>query len=280
MDSSLIKLDLVRAVEDNTREFLLALGRAGGGEERDDATIQWTVGGSPIDYHNCVVRAELPPAQVDAAIADFCAALAHHHVPGTWHLGPFTQPATLGERLPAHGFTDGGEDVGMALKLAALPVAWPMPPGLTVERVQTAAQLEEFAGVLAAGFGEGEREARWVQAMYARIGLGEETDWRHYLGRMADAPVATASLFLSGPPGESSNRVGGLYFICTHPVWRGQGIGSAITYATLQAAQQIGCRLAVLGASSMGLSIYERLGFVAVCRMLLYNWEPQAETVP
>lgn len=37
-----------RAVEDNEAEFLLALGRAGGGCERDDAEIMWVIGGSPI----------------------------------------------------------------------------------------------------------------------------------------------------------------------------------------------------------------------------------------
>ena len=46
---------LIRAIEENTAAFLLALGRAGGGEERDDSEITWTIGGSPLSYHNAVV---------------------------------------------------------------------------------------------------------------------------------------------------------------------------------------------------------------------------------
>lgn len=50
---------LTPAIEANLAELLLALGRAGGAEERDEPSIQWVIGGSPIDYHNCVVRADL-----------------------------------------------------------------------------------------------------------------------------------------------------------------------------------------------------------------------------
>ena len=61
---------VARAVEDNEAEFLLALGRAGGGRERDDAEITWVIGGSPIAYHNCVVRADFGPERADAAITE------------------------------------------------------------------------------------------------------------------------------------------------------------------------------------------------------------------
>ncbi len=256
------------AVEQNVCDFLLALGRAGGAEERDEPGIQWTVGGSPIDYHNCVVRADLTPDATDAAIRGFCAALDQHGVPGTWHIGPSTRPDDLGARLLAQGFTPGGEEVGMALDLATLPDTHPTPAGMTVERVAQQTQLDAFEAVLASGFGEGEREARWVCEMYARIGLGDETAWRHYLGRLDGTTVAAASLFLTGD-------VGGLYFISTAPAWRKRGIGSAITYAALQGARQARCRWAVLSASRAGLPIYQRLGMAEVCRFDLYEWPPQ-----
>src|SRR6476660_7901346 len=60
---------LSEAIEANTRAFLLALGRAGGAEERNDPSIQWVIGGSPLAYHNCVVRATLSPDAVEDAIA-------------------------------------------------------------------------------------------------------------------------------------------------------------------------------------------------------------------
>jgi hypothetical protein len=39
---------IIVAIEANAREFLLTLGRLGGGEERDEPAIQWIIGGAPI----------------------------------------------------------------------------------------------------------------------------------------------------------------------------------------------------------------------------------------
>jgi hypothetical protein len=38
------------AIEANGAEFLLAMGRAGGGSERNDDRLAWTIGRSPIHY--------------------------------------------------------------------------------------------------------------------------------------------------------------------------------------------------------------------------------------
>src|SRR3982751_496880 len=97
--------DLAHAVEANGAAFLLALGRAGGGEERAEPQIEWTIGGSPIDYHNAVVRADRAPVQADQVIAESIERLRAYDVPGTWHVGPSTRPADIGARLIAHGFT-------------------------------------------------------------------------------------------------------------------------------------------------------------------------------
>jgi len=51
---------LTQAIEENGAEFLLVLGRAAGAELRDER-VSWTIGNCPIDYHNAVVRADLPP---------------------------------------------------------------------------------------------------------------------------------------------------------------------------------------------------------------------------
>ena len=108
---------VARAVEDNEAEFLLALGRAGGGRERDDAEITWVIGGSPIAYHNCVVRADLEPERADPAITESQNLMRTSGVAGSWHVGPSMRPTDLGTRLEAHGF-EGGPEPGMAADLA------------------------------------------------------------------------------------------------------------------------------------------------------------------
>jgi GNAT superfamily N-acetyltransferase len=257
--------DLARAVEQNGAEFLLALGRAGGGEERAEPHIQWTIGGSPIDYHNAVVRADLAPEQADQVIAESIARLQAYGVPGTWHVGPSMRPSDLGARLIAHGFSYAGDDIGMAADLSALPATLAMPPTLAIERVRDERDLAIWARTLAAGFGEGEREAAWTGEMYRRIGLGDERPWRHYLGRIGGTPVATASMFLGA-------GVAGIYFVFTAEQARRQGIGAAITHAALRDACALGYRTGVLGASDLGYSVYQRMGFRECCRIGIYEW--------
>jgi len=256
---------MATAIEANTIEFLLALGRAGGAEERNDAAIQWVIGGSPIGYHNCVVRADLAPDQVDGAIEASIARFRTHSVPGSWHVGPSMRPVDAGERLEAHGF-GAGEEPGMAADLHALRENVSAPAALQIERVRDDSALKAWAQTLSLGFGEGEREAFWVRDMYRRLGYGDGGAWRHYLGRLDGEGVATATLFLGA-------GVAGIYFVSTAPPFRGRGIGAAITLAPLREARGLGYRIGVLGASAMGYPVYRRLGFEDYCTLGVYEWQ-------
>lgn len=257
--------NLARAVEENETEFLFALGRAGGGEERRDERVHWTIGGSPIGYHNCVVRAELSSEDADEVIAASVEVMRDKGVCGSWHVGPSMRPHDLGNRLVAHGF-EGGPEPGMAADLDLIPDTEPVP-GLAFEQVIDREGLDAYESVLAAGFGEGPPEARWVCEMYARIGLGDDTGWRHLVGRIHGDPVATASLFFAAD-------VAGLYFACTHPDHRRHGIGTALTHEAMVVARECGYGVAVLGSSPMGHHIYQRMGFRDVCDVNVYEWSP------
>ena len=259
--------DLTAAIEANTAAFLLAMGSAGGGTQRDDERIAWTVGGSPIDYHNCVVRADLRPAEADAEIQAWLAELRARRLPGSWHVGPSTRPADLGRRLARHGFAHATDEIGMAAGLEAVPGRVPAPAGMAIERVRDERSLAAWTGTLARGFGEGEREAAWVGSAYAAIGLDDGVPWRHLLARLDGEPVATSSLFLAA-------GVAGVYFVFTVPGARRRGIGAAITLAALHEARALGCRAAVLGSSAMGRSVYLRLGFEERCRLGVHEWAP------
>jgi predicted GNAT family acetyltransferase len=258
---------LTRAIESNGEEFLLELGRAAGAEERDDWRIRWVIGNSPIDYHNCVVHADLTPEETDYVILESLERFRAHKVPGSWHVGLSMQPPDLGERLLAHGFDYGGDDIGMAADLLALREDLRLPEGFTVERVRDERSLAAWTDTLAAGFGEGPAEAEWVGEMYRRIGLGDDLPWRHYLGRLGGEPVATSTLFLAA-------GVAGIYFVFTVEGARRRGIGAAVTLAALDDAREAGWRVGVLGSSEMGYPVYRRLGFREYCRIGIYEYHP------
>jgi GNAT superfamily N-acetyltransferase len=258
-------MDPVRAIEENGEELLLALGRAAGAEERDDGRVRWVIGDIPIDYHNCVVRADLAPDEADDVILESLERFRAHGAPGSWHVGPSMRPADTGERLLAHGFTYGGDDIGMAVDLTALPEEVPVVEDLEIERVRDEETFAAWQGTLARGFGEGPVGAEWVGEMYRRLGLGDDGPWRHYLGRFYGEPVATSTLFVG-------MGVAGIYFVCTVEEARRRGIGAALTPAPLLEARERGYRLGVLGASLMGYPVYRRLGFREYCRIGLYEW--------
>jgi GNAT superfamily N-acetyltransferase len=257
---------LIGAVEENAAGMLFSMGRAGGGEESSDPRLAFTLGGSPLGYHNAVVHAELSGDEADAAIVWFQGRLAALKLPGCWHVDATSRPRDLPERLKRHGFTGGGEPA-MACALDRLPEVHP-PDGVAVERVRDDAGLHALADVLAAGFGEGEVEARWAESVWRTIGFADETPWRHYLARLDGRPAGCASLFVHPPD------VGGIYFVCTHPEHRRRGIGAAVTLAAMRGARELGCRLAVLGTSEMGRPVYERLGFRYVGDVRIFDWAP------
>ena len=58
--------------------------------------------------------------------------------------------------------------------------------------------------------------------------------------------------------------VAGLFDVSVVPGARNQGIGKALTLAACQLARSLGCRHALLNASSMGESVYRRLGFTSL----------------
>jgi GNAT superfamily N-acetyltransferase len=253
-------------VESNVAAFLLEMGRAGGGDLRDHAEITWVAGGSPLAYHNAVVRCSAPPDRVDALVGEWRSELERRNLPGSWHVAP-GMPAEVAARLAAHGFEDAGDEPAMARDLAQpLPVI-DAPASLAVARVTDAGALASYGRVLAENFGEGPLEAEWVTRVLGSAGLGDDTPWRHYLGVLDGEPAATVTLYLTPP-------VAGVYFVCTAEGHRRRGIGAAFTAHALRDARALGCTTAVLGSSPMGYGVYRRLGFEEVFRYRIYEWRP------
>ena len=256
---------MARAIEENGAEFLMEIGRAAGSEVRDDGRVRWAIGNSPIDYFNCVAYADLIGEEANREITASIERLRAHGVPGSWHVGPSMRPPDLGARLLAHGFEYGGDDIGMAVDLQALPEAVAVPEGFVVERVRDEAGLAEWATTFGQGFGIGPVEAGWLGEMFRRLGFGDEGTWRHYLGRLAGEPVATSSSFFAA-------GVAGIYCVSTVERARRRGLGAAVTLAALREAKGDGYAIGVLTSSEMGYGVYRRLGFVEHCRIGLYEW--------
>src|SRR5215510_15288886 len=128
--------DLAAPIESNVAEFLLTMGRIGGGSEREDAEITWTAGGSPIGYHNAVLRCHASQARGRALVEEWRTELWGRSLPGSWHLSPTMRPHELAEHLTEAGFEDGGEEPAMAAVLSGLHEP-SSPADLEIARVRT-----------------------------------------------------------------------------------------------------------------------------------------------
>jgi ribosomal protein S18 acetylase RimI-like enzyme len=250
-------------VEANVAAFLLEMGRVGGGEERHDDEVAWTVGGSPLGYHNAVVACSATPDRAEVLVDEWTAELDRRRLPGSWHVSPSMRPDDLEARLVARGFEEFGDEPAMVADLTAPTPALAPVEGLAVERVRSGGDLVDYRDVLASGFGEGPPEATWVAEVFGRIGLGDDGAWQHVVGRLGARPVATATLLVH------PHHVAGVYFVSTAPDARRRGIGAAVTAHALDEARALGCTTAVLGSSPMGYGVYRRLGFEEVFRYRL-----------
>jgi ribosomal protein S18 acetylase RimI-like enzyme len=259
--------DTPSLIASNVSTFLLTMGRIGGGRERDEQEITWTIGGSPIGYHNAVVHCDASEDRAEDLVEQWRDELRARALPGSWHLTPGMRPTTLPRLLESAGFVDAGDEPAMAAALANLDTTPPFVDDLEIGIVQTSADLEAYRRVLASGFGEGPREADWVTSVFEKAGVGGKGQWRHFVGRLGTEPVTTASLLLDGV-------AGGIYFVCTTPDHRRRGFGAALTQRAMLTAASEGAKFAVLGSSPMGQRIYERLGFETVFSYRLYEFEP------
>ena len=87
--------------------------------------------------------------------------------------------------------------------------------------------------------------------------MAADPDVRLFTGRLDGRPVATSIAIRSGD-------VSGVYGVGTHESARRRGVGTAVTWAAVEAGRAWGCDTIVLQASDMGLPVYERMGFRTV----------------
>jgi GNAT superfamily N-acetyltransferase len=226
----------------------------------------WYETGIEFDLFNGVMRTRLQAEKADEEIERVLAHFRERRLPFLWYVGPRSTPADLGERLLAQGMLYEETEPMMGLELLKMNEELQVSSRLEIELVTNAELLREWVQVWLCGAPEGVAEAIYRQ--YARLkvdGLGKR---RFYLGRVNGEAVATGALCFGGGAVEVGH-------IVTRHEMRRQGIGAEITLAVLREAREMGYRVAVLTASSMGIEIYRRIGFREFGEMSWYCWKPE-----
>ncbi len=244
---------LVDAIEQNCIDFFMELGRGPGCEVHEERGVTWFATNIPDPLLNGVMTASLAPEDVGRRVDELLAEFGKRRLPLEWTVGSSTVPQDLGRHLQAKGFAHVLVVPGMAMDLATLPDE-PVPPDLTIDRVESRRQLETFLRIFTSTFQIDEVVV--PRFLEVRMGLPPDHGEKSvaFLGRLKGRAVASAELFVSG-------GVAGLYSVGTLPAARGRGIGRAMTIAALREGRERGYRVGALQGTTMGVPVYRRLGF-------------------
>jgi N-acetylglutamate synthase len=159
------------------------------------------------------------------------------------------------------GFTVEAASPGMVTTPAELLVP---DTELDILRIRTADGLAQALAVAAAGF---DIPAELLAAFYL-LEVAELEGLEYYLARLDGVDVCTAIGYTLGD-------TVGIFNVATPPQFRRRGYGSIVTAHAVRAGFDAGAALAYLQSSSMGESVYRRLGFRQVELYTILSREPE-----
>ena len=219
----------------------------------------------PCDTFNLVCQARLKPGTALDRIQRVVAYFAGRGPPVRLVAQPWLYAAlTCGRTSLAAGLQPAETEVAMAADLHALRTRELAPGGLQIRRVQSAAQLRDFAHVIATNWMPPDPQVVRFYERAAPVLLTAAAPLWLYVGYLDDVPVAASELTVGG-------GVVGLYNVCTLAAYRRRGFGTALTLHPLLEARAQGHNTAILQASTGGEPVYTRLGFIPFGQITEYK---------
>lgn len=178
-----------------------------------------------------------------------------------WKVYAHDQPADLRQRLVARGFEAEEPEAIMALDLEDTPhpgiVA--LPAGVTIRRLEDAAQLEDVRRIEEAVWAE---DFGWLNEHLA-ADLAVPGYLSVYVAYVAELPACAGWIYF-----HPDSQFAGLWGGSTVAEHRGRGLYTAVLAARVQEAAARGYRFLTIDASPMSQPIVARHGF----RLLTTAW--------
>lgn len=213
----------------------------------------------PDVFYNAVYEARFSDdtviKRVDEVVSLFS---SRSQLPMTWFLTPTCQPDNLAQVLEAKGFKHAFRTPGMYLHLTNFEGSERRNSSHQIVRVTNLEQLSQWlsAGKDSFGLSDSLLEA-YFQLFHSR-GFGDQLPWRLFVGTVDGTPTTCVRLFLG-------KDTAGIFHVSTIESARGHGHGTEITATALEAAKDLGYKLATLASSPAGHNVYSRLGFRDCC---------------
>jgi ribosomal protein S18 acetylase RimI-like enzyme len=254
------KAALLEACDLNYAEALRELTRRSGGEVYDRAGLLLYAAADPFPaLQDGAMRTcgRLEAPQVLARARDFFGARGR----GFSLIVRAHADEDLLAAAAAAGMVQLGSAPGMVLD-RRLPDTAP-PEGVTLRRVQTAAEAVAFGAVMGAAYESLGFPAHIPPRVFGHAETLMAPHIAAFLAFAGGEPAAGAMTIVT-------HGVAGIYWVGTLPAARGRGLAELCTRAAGNAGFDLGARIASLQASPMGEPVYRRMGYVEVTRYPLF----------
>jgi hypothetical protein len=226
-----------------------------GGVALDEAGVLLVAGGHPMPFlMNAVARTDpnVPAADVLARARDFFRPRDR----GYSVLGLEGQDDDLIAAANADDFRAMG-DAAPLMAVDEPPAVVDVPDGARIDPVKTEVDVEALVDVCADAYSVYGMPADVAAAVHTPRSMLLAPHIAAVVAQDDEGPVATATAVAT---------MGTAYvqWVATRQRAFGRGLGAAVTQAVTIAGFALGARLATLGASPMGASVYRRIGWIDV----------------
>jgi GNAT superfamily N-acetyltransferase len=252
----------IAPVEDNLLAFLDALATVPMFETDAHADVVTYRSGLTHPLFNGVVGGRFAPGTEEERTREAMAPFVEAGLPFLWWSTPSTWSLGTHRALEAAGATRE-DSPGMHVDLRGLTPAGRPVDGLEIT-VAEPGDACTFARLMCQGFGF---SADFEEPVRRLLEGFDPEQLVNVVATLDDEPVGCGSLWITG-------ETAGLYNVAVLDEARQRGVGYAVTSALLDEARARGCTESVLQATRLGRPVYERLGYVVVCRVPQYVWVP------
>ncbi|CAN5523874.1 hypothetical protein BH10ACT3_BH10ACT3_18810 [soil metagenome] len=139
-----------------------------------------------------------------------------------------------------------------------------LPPGVELSWLGEDADVSDFVNICDASYQSLGMPADVIVELVRDPARVVEPHLRTVVARLEGQPVACAQLLLS-------HGIAGVYFVGTVEAARGRGLAELVTRAVTNLGFELGAPFVTLQASSMGESIYRRMGYVELYRYTTFT---------
>lgn len=210
-------------------------------------------------FYNAVYEVRFSPDNVEKRVDEVISLFSKRSkLPMTWFVTPTCEPTNLSKVLESKGFKLAFRTPGMFLDLGKFENTKKHDSLHKIVQVSNVEQLSQWIIPGKEGFGLSDSVINAYFELFKNKGFESQLPWKLFVGMVDEEPITCVRLF-------EANGVAGIFHVATIPSARGKGYGTEITVAALEAAKELGCKLAVLASSPAGYNVYYRLGFRDCC---------------